>query len=137
MEWEILDDKEKLDEINNNILELNKHITKLKDNVTDLTQIVKNQQDMIQLLLQYQENIETSKNTSEETSEEIGEDNSKPKPMTPIKPILRTFPIKPIEIKMPVDLDHNYINRITNRMWRNSSYVTTPNSFFNILNRSK
>ena len=35
------------------------------------------------------------------------------------------------------ELNPFFINRMTNRLWRNSSYTTTPNSFFNILNKNK
>ena len=37
----------------------------------------------------------------------------------------------------PYDLSNNYINRMTNRLWRNSSYVTTPNFLFTNLNQKK
>ena len=36
----------------------------------------------------------------------------------------------------PYDLSNNYINRMTNRLWRNSSYTTTPNFLFTNLNKN-
>ena len=43
------------------------------------------------------------------------------------------FPINPnINI-----LDTYSINRLTNRMWRQTPYTTTPNFFFNMLNTKK
>ena len=37
----------------------------------------------------------------------------------------------------PYNLSDNYINRMTNRLWRNSPYITTPNYFFTNLNKKK
>ena len=36
----------------------------------------------------------------------------------------------------PYDLSNNYINRMTNRLWRNSPYTTTPNFLFTNLNKN-
>ena len=39
-------------------------------------------------------------------------------------------------LDMETNLDPYYINRMTNRLWRKSPYITTPNSFLTILNNN-
>ena len=108
MEWQVIETNKELIELTNSI----KVMEKDNNNLRDKIQIMDNKLDRIEYLL------------TKLIKEDIKEEEL---PQLGLKSL--TFDTN--------SLGNNYINRMTNRLWRNSPYITTPNIMFANLNIKK
>jgi len=141
-EWEIIEYK-KLDK---NLELVLKNNSKILNELSELKKIISNQEDIIKLLLENHNKLhnkiedyhKVNKNIDliEKSENEIDENNFDLSPLnleTTNTPNLYT----PNTINfLNNNSDYNYINRVTNRMWRKTPYTTTPKFFSNIFNNN-
>lgn len=117
IEWEIVENKQNLiiKEIKENINELKEENIKLN---YKLDKILNNQLKILNLnVLDKPINDHKSDHKTETKDDQTN---------VPFESTL----------DMETNLDPYYINRMTNRLWRKSPYITTPNSFLTILNNN-
>lgn len=132
IEWDVIENKNKdikdllekvnvLEEQNSKLLSKVERVeyqnSDLNNKIDFCTEKINNLDRLIRLFL--------SDNKKEEDS--IDEDNDDKKLVKNMN-VDFNFP--------PYDLSNNYINRMTNRLWRNSPYTTTPNFLFTNLNKN-
>ena len=136
IEWDIIENKNKdkdkdikyllekvniLETQNSNLLSKVERVecqnSDLNHKIDFCTEKINNLEKMIKLFLRDNNEILS-----------IDEDNNDDKKIVKNMTVDFNFP--------PYDLSNNYINRMTNRLWRNSPYITTPNFLFTNLNKN-